>query len=96
MRALDGAAIALIGIAWLPVAASTGVTPRIDDIRYGAQTVCKLFANYLIVAAVILLGTAVAGLGKELMQFQRPSSKAIRLSHGPAQPTPQAVAAQSG
>jgi len=61
------AAFALFGIVLLPVAAFIGVNPRSDDVLDGAQ-------NCVIIAVVLFLGYVVVVLGKEFMQFQRPSA----------------------
>jgi hypothetical protein len=60
------AAFALFGIMLLPIAAFIGVAPRSDDVLNGAQ-------NCLIIATLIFLSYVVVVLGKEFMQFQRPS-----------------------
>ena len=61
------AAFAALGIALLPIAAFIGVDAKSDDVLDGAQ-------NCLIIAAVLFLGYVVVVLGKEFLQFQRPTS----------------------
>jgi hypothetical protein len=55
------AAFALFGLALLPLAAFLGVTPRSDDVLFGAE-------NSLILAVLIFLGYMTVGLVKEFAQ----------------------------
>jgi hypothetical protein len=55
------AAFALFGLALLPLAAFLGVTPRSDDVLFGAE-------NCLILAVVLFLGYMAVGLVREFAQ----------------------------